>query len=227
MCPWLVSFTCCLHLFTQKRTYPVESSVSPLQLLTLDSSLDLIWAAQQHFVRFQQVLTSTLGSHLVCSSHGWEVDKGSTAKHTEVVDVRHLPLKHFMGGVPLQVSYWSMVVDVGCMSERKFPPRVRPSENCVGFAETWAGMISFANISSVKIRWEMISTIGGNESLSCRVTLLHTCYTSHRITSTLPHLIWIASTLHQCITLHHIIHCITLQSLSCTMHRCVPYQQVL
>jgi len=78
MRPWLVSFTCCLHLFTQKRTYPVESSVSPLQLLTLDSrcciplhnclyhqlltldsSLDLIWAAQQHFVRFQQVLAWT------------------------------------------------------------------------------------------------------------------------------------------------------------------------
>ena len=79
MRPWLVSLTCCLHLFTQKRTYPVESSVSPLQLLTLDSrcciplhnclylqlltldsSLDLIWAAQQHFVRFQQVLASTV-----------------------------------------------------------------------------------------------------------------------------------------------------------------------
>jgi len=74
MRPWLVSLTCCLHLFTQKRTYPVESSVSALQLLTLDSrcciplhnclylqlltldsSLDLIWAAQQHFVCFQQV----------------------------------------------------------------------------------------------------------------------------------------------------------------------------
>jgi len=78
MHPWLVSFTCCLHLFTQKRTYPVESSVSTLQLLTLDSrcciplhnclylklltldsSLDLIWAAQQHFVHFQQVLAWT------------------------------------------------------------------------------------------------------------------------------------------------------------------------
>ena len=81
MRPWLVSFTCCLHLFTQKRTYPVESSVSTLQLLTLDSrcciplhnclylklltldsSLDLIWAAQQHFVRFQQVLAWTTDS---------------------------------------------------------------------------------------------------------------------------------------------------------------------
>ena len=41
-----------------------------------------------------------LGSHLIFSSHGWEVDKGSTAKHTEVIDVRHLPLKHFMGGAP-------------------------------------------------------------------------------------------------------------------------------
>jgi len=78
MRPWLVFFTCCLHLFTQKRTYPVESSVSPLQLLTLDSrcciplhnclylklltldsSLELIWAAQQHFVCFQQVLAWT------------------------------------------------------------------------------------------------------------------------------------------------------------------------
>ena len=42
-----------------------------------------------------------LGSHLICSSQGWEVDKGSTAKHTKVVNVRHLPLKHFMGGAPL------------------------------------------------------------------------------------------------------------------------------
>jgi len=56
MCPLLVSFTCCLHLFTQKHTYLIESNVSALQLLTLDSSLDLIWATQQHFVRFQQVL---------------------------------------------------------------------------------------------------------------------------------------------------------------------------
>jgi len=59
MCPWLVFFTCCLHLFTQKYTYPIESGVSPLQLLTLDSSLDLIWAAQQHFVCFQQILAWT------------------------------------------------------------------------------------------------------------------------------------------------------------------------
>jgi len=60
MRPWLVSLTCCLHLFTQKCTYPVESSVSALQLLTLDSSLNLIWAAQQHFVCFQQVLAWTV-----------------------------------------------------------------------------------------------------------------------------------------------------------------------
>jgi len=53
------------------------------------------------------------------------VYKGSTAKYTKVVDVRHLPLKHFVGGVPSQVSYRSTVVDVGCVSEHKFPPRVR------------------------------------------------------------------------------------------------------
>ena len=43
----------------------------------------------------------------------------------EVINIGHLPLKHFMGGAPFQVSYWSMVVNVGCVSERKFPPRVR------------------------------------------------------------------------------------------------------
>ena len=41
-----------------------------------------------------------LGSHLIRSSRCWEVDKGSTAKHMEVIDVRQLPLKHFMGGAP-------------------------------------------------------------------------------------------------------------------------------
>jgi len=66
-----------------------------------------------------------LGSHLIHSSHCWEIYKCSTAKHTEVVDVRHLPLKHFMGGASLEASYQSTVVDVGCMSERKLPPRVR------------------------------------------------------------------------------------------------------
>jgi len=66
-----------------------------------------------------------LGSHLVCSSRGWEIYKCSTAKHTEVVDVRHLPLKHFMGGAPSEASYRSAVVNVGCVSERKFPPGVR------------------------------------------------------------------------------------------------------
>ena len=92
MCPWLVSLTCCLHLFTQKCTCPVESSVSTFQLLTLDSrccipfhnylyhqlltldsSLDLIWVAQQHFVCFQQVLAWTQPYHGVAlasqSSH--------------------------------------------------------------------------------------------------------------------------------------------------------------
>ena len=63
--------------------------------------------------------------HFICSSHGWEVDKGSTAKHTDVVNIGQLPLKHFMGGVPVQASYQSTVIDVGCMSECKFPPRVR------------------------------------------------------------------------------------------------------
>jgi len=78
-------------------------------------------------------------------------------------------------------------------------------------------MIGFANISSVKIGWEMISTIGGNESLSCRVTLLCTCYTLHRITSTLPPLIRIASTLHQCIALHYITKLISYNAQVCTI----------
>ena len=63
-------------------------------------------------------------SHFISSSHGWEVDKGSTAKHTEVVNVGQLPLKHFMGGVPVQVSYQSTVVYVGCVGEHIFPPGV-------------------------------------------------------------------------------------------------------
>ena len=50
---------------------------------------------------------------------------GGTAKYTKVVNVRHLPLKHFMGGAPSEASYWSTVVDVGCVSKHKFPPRVR------------------------------------------------------------------------------------------------------
>ena len=66
-----------------------------------------------------------LGSHFISSSHGWEVDKGSTAKHTEVVNIGQLPLKHFVGGAPVQASYWSTVIDVGCLSKRIFPPRVR------------------------------------------------------------------------------------------------------
>ena len=36
--------------------------------------------------------------HFICSSRGWEVDKSSTAEHTEVVNIGQLPLKHFMGG---------------------------------------------------------------------------------------------------------------------------------
>ena len=66
-----------------------------------------------------------LGSHFISSSHGWEVDKGSTAKHPEVVDIGQLPLKHFMEGAPVQASYWSTVVYVGCVSEHIFPPGVR------------------------------------------------------------------------------------------------------
>ena len=66
-----------------------------------------------------------LRGHFICSSHGLEVDKGSTAKHTEVVNFGQLPLKHFMGGAPVQASYWSTVVYVGCMSEHIFPPGVR------------------------------------------------------------------------------------------------------
>ena len=48
--------------------------------------------------------------HFISSSCGWEVDKGSTAKHMEVVNIGQLPPKHFVGGAPFQVSYWSMVV---------------------------------------------------------------------------------------------------------------------
>jgi len=66
-----------------------------------------------------------LGSHLICSSRCWEIYKCSTAKHMEVINVGQLPLKHFVGGAPSQVSYRSTVVDVGCVSEHKFPPRVR------------------------------------------------------------------------------------------------------
>ena len=52
----VVLFTCWFHLFIQKHTYPIEFSVFDLQLLTLDSSSDLIWATQLHSVCFQQVL---------------------------------------------------------------------------------------------------------------------------------------------------------------------------
>ena len=43
----------------------------------------------------------------------------------EVGNIGQLPLKHFMGGAPFQASYQSTVIDVGCMSECKFPPGVR------------------------------------------------------------------------------------------------------
>ena len=46
-------------------------------------------------------------------------------KHTEVVNIGQLPLKHFVGGAPVQASYRSMVMDVGFVSECIFPPRVR------------------------------------------------------------------------------------------------------
>ena len=44
-----------------------------------------------------------------------------------MIDNGHLPLKHFVGGAPFEVSYRCMVVNVGCVSERKFPSRVRVS----------------------------------------------------------------------------------------------------
>ena len=52
-----------------------------------------------------------LESHLVSSSCGREVDKGSTVKYMWMINDEHLPLKHFMGGAPFEASYWCMVVE--------------------------------------------------------------------------------------------------------------------
>ena len=69
--PWLVPYTCCLHLFTKKRTYSVQSSVSSLWLLTLDSRCCILSTSHISLVThtaLQSGLRSELSSSTLCTS---------------------------------------------------------------------------------------------------------------------------------------------------------------
>ena len=51
--PWLVPYTCGLHLFTWKHTYSAESSVYPLFGYSHWTLVWIkLWVSQQHFVHF-------------------------------------------------------------------------------------------------------------------------------------------------------------------------------